>query len=390
MKRMKWLAVLTAVCFVLEGCAAQAQSGSSIADEPVQAQPEPQAQTVRFLAAGDNLIHGSIYLQAQKRASDEHLQGYDFTFLYQNVAPFLKGYDICYLNQETLINRAYAPSTYPCFSSPPELGFALYDIGFRVFSTSNNHSYDKGAGGIDSTLAYWSEMPQDVAVFGFYTDPESDKAIRLYTKNGITFAFLAYTEHTNGLPTPAGASASVIYTSQEDVIEWQICRARELADVVVVAPHWGVEGTHQVSVKQEELADKMSAWGADVILGSHPHVLQKIDWIENPDTGHKTLIIYSLGNFVSAQSTPDNLISGFFTFDVTKYPNGSVEITSPALHPLVTHYGKNFSNVTVYPYSQYTPELANAHGVREEYPAFSYAYIQKVLDDVIGKEYLAA
>ena len=379
MKRVKKGLASLLVCLMLAGC-----QNAVVPDEPVQTPPQPEPpKTVRFLAAGDDLIHGSIYLQAERRAAAAGESGYDFGYLYENVAPFLQDRDLCYINQETLINDVYAPSTYPCFSSPAELGGELYDMGFRIFSVSNNHTYDKGAGGIAATRAYWAQMPADTAVFGLYTDPKSDDAICLYEKNGITFAFLAYTEHTNGIPTPSNSEAAVVYTSDEETMEWQIRRARELADVVVVAPHWGVEGSHHVTDAQRTLAAKMCGWGADVILGSHPHVLQ------DETTQRNALVIYSLGNFVSAQSAPDNLISGFFTFDVTLHPDGRVEITSPLLHPLVTHYSSGYRDITAYLYSDYTPELAAAHGVRANYPRFSYDYIGQVLKQTIQQEYLA-
>lgn len=378
------ISLLFLICFL---CSCQFSGGQdSVADleENSTISELPTEQRVSVLCTGDNLIHGAIYMQAHARGN---YNSYDFNYLYENVSPFLKDYDLCYINQETLINSVYEPSTYPTFSSPPELGGYLYSMGFRVFSIANNHTYDKGAGGIDATLSYWSKMPDDVLVTGLYTDSDDYMNIPLYEKNGITFAFLAYTEHTNGLPTPVGANAHVIYTSNEAVLEQQIRLANELADVVVVLPHWGVENSHIVSDAQRILAQKMCNWGADVILGTHPHVLQDIEWMVNEFTGENTLIIYSLGNFVSAQSTPDNLIGGFFTFDVVKYED-TIQIENIHFYPVVTHYGYNHSNITAYLYTDYSEEMALVHGVRSEYPYFNYAYIETVVRASIDDEYL--
>ena len=344
----------------------------------------PSVQKVSFLATGDNLIHGAIYVQALQRGNGTT---YDFDYLYENIAPFLQGYDIRYINQETLINSVYEPSTYPMFSSPPELGVTLYGLGFRVFSISNNHTYDKGAGGVAATLDYWQSMPDDIYLTGLYTDEANYFNFPIYRINGITFAFFAYTEHTNGLPTPHNANAHVIYVADEETLEKQIRFANLLVDVVVVIPHWGIEGTHVVSEAQRTLAEKMNGWGTDIILGSHPHVLQEIEWIVNEESSEKTLVIYSLGNFVSAQSAPDNLIGGFFTFDVIK-TNGMVTIENPSLYPVITHYGYNYSNITAYLYTDYNQELAALHGIRSDYPSFSYAYIKSVLENTISDEFL--
>lgn len=108
-------------------------------------EPEPVVQTVHFSATGDNLIHEGIYNQARARGSDGH---YDFISAYENLRDFYAGFDVNWLNQETLVNDDYEPSGYPMFSTPGDITNALYNVGFRVFSLSNNHSYDKGAGGL--------------------------------------------------------------------------------------------------------------------------------------------------------------------------------------------------------------------------------------------------
>lgn len=107
-------------------------------------------ETVRFSATGDNLIHDGIFLQAKNRGTDGY---YDFSYAYENMRDFYTQFDVNWLNQETLVNDAFDPSGYPMFSTPGDITDALYDIGFRVFSLSNNHSYDKGAAGIDASAS---------------------------------------------------------------------------------------------------------------------------------------------------------------------------------------------------------------------------------------------
>ena len=259
-------------------------------------------------------------------------------------------------------------------------------------SLSNNHTYDKGAKGIAATLRFWDEMPEDVVTTGLWYGESDYGTIPLQTVNGVTIAYLSYTDHTNGIPQSSAMTANVIYTSQRDVMEQQVRRARELADFVVVGVHWGVEDSHKITQTQRDLAQQLSDWGADVILGTHPHVVQDAEWKTSGD-GRQTFVAYSLGNFLSTQSKPDQLIGAILTLELNKTtdPDGSVHcaVASPQLHPTVTHYDAGKSNVRTYLFQEYTPELAQAHGVRASYPSFGIEYIQNVLQANINSAFLA-
>ena len=278
-------------------------------------EPTPVVETVRFSASGDNLIHEGLYNQARARAADG---GYDFTYAYENLRDFYAGFDVNWLNQETLVNDDYEPSGYPMFSTPGDITNALYDVGFRVFSTSNNHSYDKGAGGIASSMAHWAAMPEDVVTVGFYDLATYDN-YSYQTVNGITIGYLSYTESTNGLPTPEGSEYGIVYLSQTDVIEKQIADMRPNCDVLVVSCHWGVEGSHTVTDGQRQTAQWLADQGVDLIIGTHPHVTQTAQWLSAAD-GTDAFVAYSLGNFISAQSEPDNMIGLIWTSPCRKPP----------------------------------------------------------------------
>lgn len=362
-------------------------SNLSQSEQQILPEETPQTKSVTFCAAGDNLIHGAIYMQAQNRAIGTDKQ-YDFAYIYKNISSFIQGYDIRFINQETLVNNELAASTYPCFSTPGELGEAAYNAGFRVFAQSNNHIYDKGAAGISATLNYWRDMPSDVVTTGLYKDEADYDNIKTNTVNGITFSYLAYTQYTNGIPTPANAEAHIIYTEQEDVIEHQIKLAKEISDCVVVSVHWGIEDSHTVTDAQRLLAQKMSDWGADVIIGTHPHVIQTAEWLTG-ENGNKTFCAYSLGNFVSAQSRPDELIEYMLTFNVDKNADGTTEVNNVKIYPCVNHYDYGYSNIRVYLLKDYTAELADSHGVRTEYSYFNLDYINQVVNEYIPQEFLA-
>lgn len=346
-------------------------------------EPEPIVETVRFSASGDDLVHEGLYDQARKRGGGDY---YDFTFAYENLRDFYAGFDINWLNQETLVNDEYPPSGYPQFSTPGDITDALYDVGFRVFSLSNNHSYDKGAGGIAASRAHWAAMPEDVVSMGFY-NLESYDDYAYQTVNGITFGYLSYTEYTNGIPTPSASDYGIVYLEETDIIRQQIEAMRPHCDVLIVSCHWGEEGSHTANDFQRETAQWLADQGVDLIIGTHPHVTQDAEWMMGSG-GNPCFVTYSLGNFISAQASPDNMIGTLLdiTFQKTTYPDGAVdiELLNPVLHPVVTQYESGYKNIRVYLYRDYTDELGAAHGNFD----LSRAYIEGVLTNSVSSEFL--
>ena len=359
---------------------------STSADITTEAEPEiteppaPEIKTVSFCATGDNLIHAPIYNQAKTE------NGYDFTAAYQNVADMIARADVAVLNQETLIcNDMYEPSTYPCFNSPIALGDHMIDIGFDVFTLANNHCLDYGEKGMSYSLDYWDGKDQVTA--GTYRDIADKNNIRVAEYGGIKFSFLSYTQYTNGLSLPQGSEMVIGDVNDLEGMIADVKAAKQLSEVCVVALHWGIENSDQIEDWQRTYAQALADAGADIIIGNHPHVLRDIEMIKREDGG-ETLCAYSLGNFISSQSVGQNLIGGILEFNVTltegeKY----AEISDVKLNPIVTHYDYGYSNVRLYKLSDYTPELASSHGVRE-YSTFSYDYILEVLKKNIDEKYL--
>ncbi len=392
---MKKLLLMLLLCAITITSCAQSDANQAAVSKIELAQsiapPQPKAitTTVKFTATGDNLIHDGIYLQAAARHGGG---GYDFSYCYDNVRDYYSNFDVNWLNQETLVNDEFAPSSYPMFSTPGQMGYDLYDVGFRVFSLSNNHSYDKGTAGLDATMNFWNTMPDDVKVHGLYkSQDEYYSNITYQTINDITIAYLAYTESTNGLSVPENTPYHVIYTSQTDIIQKQIETAKQNSDIVVISNHWGVENSHSHTQAQKDLAQQMANWGADLIIGTHPHVVQNAEIIKTED-GRDVFVAYSLGNFISTQAVADTMIGAIIecTFEKTTDIDGTVtaKVTNPKLRPVITHYDANYTNVRVYLFEDYTSELANAHGVRARSSAFSMEYISEVLKANISQEFL--
>ena len=367
----------------LSAAESREETQSAIESEPEESsepesEPEPVFEPVRLLAVGDNLIHDTLYNQAGRRTGGE---GYDFLPVYDNVAELIGKADIAVINQETPLSASNPPSTYPMFNCPTEMAGQLAQLGFDVVNIANNHMLDKFAAGLEETIGLLRSTDGIAAVTGGYLGAEEWDEIPVVEKNGIKFAFLGYTESTNGISLPAGREGMIIYTSNEAEIEKQVRAARELADVVVVSCHWGVEYTHTPTDGQRALAKKLAQWGADIVIGHHPHVIQPYEWLDG------TLVIYSLGNFVSAQGKPETLIGALVQLDIEK-DSGGITISEPEITPVITHYDAGNYNVRIYRFDQYSDELAAVHGVVVSHgKQFSMGYIRSVLTEVYGGEW---
>lgn len=328
-------------------------------------QPEKIDTTAHIVCAGDNLIHNYIYEQAAEHSTVEG--GYDFSSVYEHVIDYIKVADLAVLNQETIITDEFSPSTYPNFCSPEVLGDYMVDVvGFDAMSLANNHILDKREKGLLATLRYWDTKHPDIIRYGAYRDTDDMNHIRTKEINDITFAFLGYMDHTNGIPHDATKGGKIVKLEEIETIEEQIKQAKEIADVVIVSPHYGVEVSNEVTKQQKDLTQDFINWGADIVVGTQPHTLQPCEWITRDD-GTQGFVYYCLGNFVSAMSSSPGMVGGLADLTVRKnYETGEITIENPKIIPLVSHYEKGYKNVTVYPYAEYTDELASVHGMRPE------------------------
>ncbi|MBR4960804.1 MAG: CapA family protein, partial [Clostridia bacterium] len=282
---------------------------------------------ITFLAVGDNLIHPNIYMDARKRGSAE--KEYDFLPMYADVADAVTGVDFAFINQETVMaGEDYGYQGYPAFNSPQQLGLDLVTLGFDIVNIANNHMLDMGTDGLLDTVAFWSSQP--VVLLG--VDDGQPEPVYL-EKDGVTIAMLSYTYSTNGYVLRRDVEIGIPYIEEERILA-DIAEASGKADAVIVSVHWGVENSHTPTEEQTHLAAAMANAGADVILGHHPHCLQPIEWIDGTD-GHRTLCIYSLGNFVSGMAAPLNQVSGLFTFSLVSDGNGGICADAPLFQPTV-------------------------------------------------------
>ncbi len=359
---------------------------SASADVPASTETPaaPQQKTsLRMLSVGDNLIHDGIYEQAKKRSKNG---GYDFSFCYARVKDTVAAADIATINQETIVAKSYQPSGYPLFNSPQELGTAVKDTGFDVVALANNHMLDKTAKGLTEAIDFW-DAADGITRTGAYKDKADLDRVEYIEKDGIKIGLVGITQYLNGLSLPKDSPLQIILTGDEATIERKIKAAKAECDAVLVNVHWGTEYTTTPSQDQKNLAKKMAAWGANVIIGHHPHVLQPIEWINNTD-GTRTLVTYSLGNFISQQNTAARVIGGMLHYTLTKETDGKITVSDVLFEPTVTHYVAGSHDVQIYPLSQYSDALAKKQASRIKQSDFSVAYIENFVKDVIPAEFL--
>lgn len=366
---------------------AVAMSRPSLSDDAIEFRtqsyttPEkPLATSVSMLAVGDNLIHKNIYEQAQARTSDG---SYNFLPVYENVADLIAAADIAVINQETMMAESYDVSTYPCFNTPTVMASQLAQLGFDVLTIANNHMLDKQSFGLIETLDLINSTSGLTSAGAFHSREEYTQ-MKTVEVNGITFAFLAYTEHTNGITIPEEKESFVVYIDELDDVKLQVEYAETIADVVVVSMHAGTEGSNKVNDIQRSFAQNVVNWGADIVIGTHPHTLQPVEYLTNTK-GKEVPVMYSLGNFVSAQSKPSLLIGGMANVTFTKnHVTGEVTVSKPQLDIAVTHYGAGYSGIKIYRLADYTSALASTHAKGDMTIDYIYDHIRKV----IGDEYL--
>lgn len=286
-------------------------SDQSPTTEPTQ----PESIEISLLAVGDNLIHMPLVYSAQSLG---------YGYFYSEISDLISSADVAVINQETiLVDESRGYSGYPNFGSPFGFAEAALEAGFDVFTCATNHSYDKKIDGITDTLNFWKEHPEGLAV-GIHEDEESYYSIPTLEVNGITIAFLNYTYGLNGytLPSAYWYSVSLLTESNKEFIQQQIEQAKEIADFVVVAPHWGEEYVNTPTTSEVKWAQFFADCGVDLVIGCHPHVVQPVMEVEGKD-GNSTLVYYSLGNFLSNQEYAARNVGGMASVTIVKDEEGT-------------------------------------------------------------------
>lgn len=306
-------------------------------DSKVNVDDNNHSTSISLIMAGDNLINDKLYNAAKKDDGS-----YDFKSMYSYIKDIVKNYDLAYYNQETILGGSeIGVSSYPAFNSPYEVGDATIDTGFNLVSLATNHTLDRGEKAIINSLNYWNNK-SNVLTSGSYLSNDDRNKINIKEVNNIIYTMLNYTYGTNGIKVPEGKEYLVNiwpctgnnpdndtkYQEYKEVVKKDILRVRDKVDLLIVAMHFGVEYTHVPTNYQIDMAEFLSSLGVDIIIGTHPHVIMPITYIND------TLVIYSLGNFLSAQDTNNDynttvgLLSSIkITKNIDKDNNSSIRLS---------------------------------------------------------------
>jgi poly-gamma-glutamate synthesis protein (capsule biosynthesis protein) len=317
--------------------------------------PEDATTTATLSMVGDVLVHEGVW------ASGDHGDGtYSFDHLFAQVAPLVHAADVALVNQETILGgTSLGLSGYPLFNSPQEIGDAEAQAGFSMVCSATNHALDKGYEGIANTVGFWQGSHPDVTCLGIALDEEHYDQVHVREVNGIRVAVLNYASSTNGIAFPEEDPYAVSMLSRSKV-EKDVACAREAADVVIVCPHWGTEYSQTSDENQRYWADVLCSAGVDVVIGTHPHVLEPVEVVTGDD-GHTMVVFWSIGNFMSWQRQAACMVGGMASVTFERDSSGT-RLASCSLTPLVTHEAQG-TELTTYRLADYTDELAGANAI---------------------------
>lgn len=344
---------------------------------------EDKESVVIIKMVGDVLLHTPV--------SDSGLMEdgtYNYDHLFANVKDEIENADLALVNQEVILGGAeLGLSGYPAFNGAYEVGDAIAGAGFDVVLHATNHAIDRGKNGLLNCLNFWENNYPDIAVLGINSSQEMQDTVYICEKNGIKIAILNYTYGTNGISMPADMPFAVNLIDKDKIAK-DLEYAEANADITIVCPHWGVEYTHSENENQRELARYFTELGADLIIGTHPHVIQPVEWIETSN-GNKALVYYSLGNFINSTSeygdtVADRMVGAMANVTIKKASDGSVSISDYSVTPLVTQMLTGSGKITTYKLSDYSSDLASLNEVNERDSRFSYDFCVNLCNEVFS------
>lgn len=361
----------------------QTPDGQEAPPAETVAPQEPEEKEISLVMVGDVLLHTP--LQESGQQSDG---SYNYDHFFAHTKSLISGADLALVNQEVILGgKELGLSGYPAFNGAFEVGDALVKAGFDVVCHATNHALDKGETGLLNCLNFWETSYPQIAVLGIHDSQESRDGLYLYQQDGVSIAVLDYTYGTNGISLPQSYEVDLL---EEDQVIADLQRANQLADFVIVTPHWGTEYTHTPSEEQEHWTQIFLENGVDLVLGTHPHVIQPVEWVED-DQGNRMLVYYSLGNFINFTSDSGDGVRqravGAMATVTLSVEEDEVSISDYGVVPLISHMVEGTGNPTVYPLSDYTQALVKENEMSRKDPGFTLEYCEQLCREVFGELY---
>lgn len=324
-------------------------------------------KTVKASFIGDLLYEQPYYDWIGSNYNDK---GY-----YDLIRPYLTEDDLTLANMEVPIGgkELGISGTGYSFNAPNEIGKQVIDMGVDAVNLANNHANDVGLQGRINTLNFFKQA--NILTTGVYNSKEERQNIPTKKINDITFSFLGYTYKTNKLDYQnqdligyyRNLDTMKLDDKHKQIIKSEVEQAKQSSDVVIVSVHWGNEFTYNTNSEQQELAKYLNELGVDVIIGHHSHCIQPIEWLEY--NNHKTLVVYSLGSFISADNQVTRATKEFANaYNVSmilqtefKKDDAHISIENINYIPVINYYDKNLENFKLVPLDKYNQELEVCH-----------------------------
>ena len=341
------------------------------------------SEDISLCMVGDLLIHLPILDYAKT-------EGYNFDFIFENMEKYIKEYDIKIINEEVLISGSnFSIKGYPRFNSPFELADSVVKAGFNVILKSTNHVNDFGEKARLLDLNYWKKFP-NIKVTGSYQNEEEAQKITYFETKGIKIALLNYCYGSNRLLRNSYTINKIKY----DKIKNDIKKSKsEGADIIIVMPHWGKEYSLKSNIFQNKWSKIFFELGVDIIIGTHPHVIEPVKIMEDKDKNRKMYIFYSLGNFISSGASKKKNVFwrylGGMAHIIIGKKNNKVIIKEVKFIPLITHIYPENKKVTTFKVKDYNENMAknNYVGIRYD-KTFSYDNMMDIFKNTIDKDFL--
>ena len=353
------------------------QSIVSTVIEKEETQTQTQADVSSKAESAHNVVIGDVKSESGLQADGSF--NYDYNFAY--VRDIVQAADLAVINQECVIGGdQWGIKDYPCFNVRTEVAAAIANAGFDVVLAATNHVLDIGKVGSLYMVDFFRTNYPQLTLLGIHDSWETRDEIHVIEKNGIKIGMINYTDILNCKGDYNADGQYLVDMLDYDRLATLIQRTKEASDFVIVFPHWGTEYNLGTDASQTEQATFLAAQGVDLVIGTHPHVVEPIDYIDRPDGG-KMLIYYSLGNFQSLQRKEATLLGGMAKVTIKKDFKGA-RIVDFDMETLVTDYrlgGVRVTNyfdiITTYPWSKYSRAIAESGNIGNGNANFNLDYM---------------
>ncbi len=356
-----WSLLFLCLCLIGYGCNRMFPSETMVKEKKVSKTEtnEKTKASFTFMGVGDNLLHDVIF-----HNNDLSLKDIDYNDIYTNMKKYTKE-DINYINYETICagtENGLELGGYPSFNGPTAFNDAVANAGFNWFSLCSNHTYDRGTTGVLTELEYLKEHEPNVTITGAYASQKEANTPTVIKVNGIKVGLASYAYGFESEPTNDSDTEWMVNKISEEKIRSDMKKLNKVSDVQIVSMHWGTEYQTTPDDDQEKYAKLLNELGVEVIIGTHPHVIEPVEWIHSKN--QDTLCYYSLGNLISAQNATENMIGGMARFKCTyDFKKKKAKVSDAEFLPTITYYDSNFNNYALYTIKEWTDKQAETHEV---------------------------